>query len=162
MFKRRKIQSHELDSSILKYYTLRKLKNKTKTRFFMAKRKTLEERLKEYERQYRELARKLAQTGYLWKGSIVRQMLTCGKESCACHHDESRRHGPYAYWTTKVQGRTVSRLLPPAEADLYEEWIRNRRALEKIERQMVALSKKVAPLILRKRESAQQAERGNQ
>ena len=124
----------------------------------MAKRRSIEERLTLYEQKYRELAAKLAKTGYLWKGTVVRQMLTCGKETCACREDDSRRHGPYPYWTTKVGGRTVSRLLRAAEADLYEEWIRNRRTLEKIERQMLALSKKVAPLMLRKREQQSESE----
>jgi hypothetical protein len=122
----------------------------------MTKRRDLERRLQEYARQYRELAAKLAQTGYLWKGTVVRQWLTCGKKTCACQHHRDRRHGPYAYWTTKVKGRTVSRLLSSAEANLYEEWMRNRRVLEKIGRQMLAISKKVAPLLLRKRKSEQQ------
>ena len=122
----------------------------------MAKRKNIEERLRDYEQQYRELAVTLAATGYLWNGTVVRQMLTCGKKSCACHQDERHRHGPYAYWSTKVKGRTVSRLLNPAEADLYEQWIRNRRMLEKIRQRMLALSKKVASLMLRRRRSDEQ------
>jgi hypothetical protein len=126
----------------------------------MAKRRSLEERLRDYERAYRELAGKLGDTGYLWKGTIVRQRLTCGKKNCACHRDEARRHGPYAYWSTKVNGRTVARLLTPEEADLYEEWIRNRRQLDKIQRRMLAISKKVAPLMLRKRK-LENAEKGD-
>jgi hypothetical protein len=116
----------------------------------IAKRKTLDERLAAYERQYRDLAAGLARIGYLWHGSVVRQMLTCGKPSCACHTDPARRHGPYPYWTTKVKGRTVSRLLDPLEADLLEEWVHNRRLLERTQRRMLALSKKSAPLILKK------------
>ena len=121
----------------------------------MPKRKTLEERLRDHQQAYRQLAAQLAETGYLWKGTVVRQMLTCGNKSCACHQDEARRHGPYAYWSTKVGGRTVSRLLDPEEAELYEEWIQNRRRLDQIQRQMVAISKRVAPLMLRKRRSSE-------
>lgn len=118
----------------------------------MPKRRSKQERLRDYQRQYRQLAAKLAESGYLWNGTISRQMLTCGKKSCVCHRDESRRHGPYLYWTTKVGGKTVSRLLSPAEAELYEEWIENRRRLERLAREMLALSKKVAPLLLAERE----------
>jgi len=114
---------------------------------------SIEERLRNYEEQYRELTASLRDLGYVWNGTVVRQMLTCGKESCACHQDKRRRHGPYAYWSTKLKGRTVSRLLTPTEADLYEEWIRNRRRLDKIQRRMLSLSKKAAPLMLRQRES---------
>jgi hypothetical protein len=121
----------------------------------MAKRKTLEQRLRDQQQAYRRLAAQLGETGYLWKGTVVRQMLTCGNKNCACHKDEARRHGPYAYWSTKVGGRTVSRLLDPEEAELYEEWIQNRRRLDQIQRQMLAISKRVAPLMLRKRRSSE-------
>jgi hypothetical protein len=117
----------------------------------VAQRKTIEERLRDYERQYRELLATLPEIGYIWNGSLTRQMLTCGKKGCACHQDPQRRHGPYAYWTTKLKGRTVSRLLSPEEADLLEQWIQNRRTLKRTERRMLALSRKVAPLMLRKR-----------
>lgn len=121
----------------------------------MAKRKTLDERLRDEEQAYRQLAAQLAETGFLWRGTVVRQRLTCGTKSCACHRDKARRHGPYAYWSTKVGGRTVSRLLDPEEAELYEEWIQNRRHLDKIQRKMLAISKRVAPLMLRKRRSSE-------
>ena len=120
-----------------------------------SKKKSTRERLNELEEEHRELASRLADTGPLHDGTVTRQMLTCGTESCACHRDRSRRHGPYAYWTTKVKGKTVSRRLSPEEADLLEEWIRNRRALEKTKKRMVALSKEMAPLILENRARSQ-------
>lgn len=113
--------------------------------------KSIDQRLRDYERQYKKLASELTEIGYLWNGTVTRQMLTCGRDSCACRRDKKARHGPYEYWSTKVKGKTVSGRLSPEEADLYEEWINNRRRLVAIERQMIALSKKVAPLILKKR-----------
>lgn len=115
----------------------------------MATRKTAKQRLRDYAQAYRSLASQLAKTGYLWPGSITEQRLTCGKPTCACHQDPARRHGPYVYWSTKVQGRTVNRLLKPGEAELYTSWIENRRKMEKVQRKMLALSRKVAPLLLR-------------
>ncbi len=115
----------------------------------MAARRSVEQRLREYEQAYRSLASQLAQTSYLWPGSISEQRLTCGKPACACHQDPARRHGPYVYWSTKVNGRTVNRLLKPEEAELYRGWIENRRKMVKLQRQMVRLSRKVAPLLLR-------------
>ena len=120
----------------------------------MSKRKSAEQRLLEYERTYHQLAAKLAKTGYLVQGTVVRQRLKCGNPNCACHKDPARRHGPYAYWTSKVAGRTVSRKLPDEEAQLYEQWIQNRRQLETILRQMRDVSKKVAQLMLRPRSSS--------
>lgn len=115
----------------------------------MPRRNDWTRRLSEYERIYRELARKLAELGFMHEGTVVRQRLTCGKSSCVCHSDPERRHGPYLYWTTKVKGRTVSRLLSREEADLYEEWIRNRRRFREIQRKMLALAKKALPVAVK-------------
>jgi len=114
----------------------------------MAKRKGVEQQRQEYERSYRQLAAQLAQTGYVVQGTVVRKRLKCGKPQCACHRDPARGHGPYAYWTSKVGGRTVSRKLSDEEATLYEQWIQNRRQLDQILRQMRELSKKVAELMI--------------
>jgi hypothetical protein len=119
----------------------------------------LARRLEAHEETYRVLAAQLSQVGYLWHGTVVRQTLTCGKSTCACHRDPRRRHGPYAYWSSKVKGRTVSRLLKPEEAALYEEWIQNRRRIERIQRKMLSLSRRVAPLLLKQRKPAEREER---
>jgi len=110
------------------------------------------QRLEAMERRYRELAEQLADIGFMHEGSVVRQRLTCGKSSCACHTDPELRHGPYFYWTAKVKGRTKSRLLSKEEADLYQEWIRNRRRFRETQRKMLALGKKAAPAALKVRE----------
>lgn len=122
----------------------------------MAVRKSADERLQDYAQAYRRLAARLAGTGYLWPGSISEQRLTCGKLNCACHQDPARRHGPYLYWSTKVKGRTVNRLLTPEEVALYTEWINNRRMLTQVQRQMLKLSQKIAPLLLRQRRARAQ------
>ena len=128
-------------------------------RLLVARRKDSQERLKLYERQHRTLAAELARVGYIWPGTLQRRMMACGKSVCACHHDAAARHGPYPYWTSKVGNRTVSRLLTSLEADLYEEWISNRRKLEDIRKRMTALSKKVAPIVLKQRLSDQHRSR---
>ena len=117
----------------------------------MPRRDDWKRRLTQYERAYRELAAKLAELGFMHEGSVVRQRLTCGKSACVCHTDPERRHGPYFYWTAKVKGRTVSRLLSKEEAELYEEWIRNRRRFRAIQRKMLALAKKAIPIAIRLR-----------
>jgi len=117
----------------------------------MSSRKNLEARLENYDRERRRLASQLGDIGFLWHGSVSRSLLTCGKAYCRCHTHPSARHGPYAYWTTKVGGKTVSRLLTPAEAELYEEWIENRRRIEQVVRALKALSVKAASVVLKLR-----------
>lgn len=110
--------------------------------------KKKKERLRDYQRRYRELTERLVDIGFLWQGTITNQMVTCGTKTCACHRDTLRRHGPYPNWTTKIKGRTIARRLTAQEADLYEGWIENRRKFEKIRREMFMISQKIAPLLI--------------
>jgi len=108
----------------------------------MAPARNLTGRMQAYQDKHRKLSAKLSEIGFIWPGNIQRRYLTCGKPYCACKKDPEARHGPYAYWTSKEAKKTVSRLLSPQEADLMEEWIENRRKLEKIILQMKKLSQK--------------------
>jgi len=62
-------------------------------------------------------------------GSVASRYNRCGKESCGCHGDLPRLHGPYFQWTAKVNGKTVNRKLSPSEAALYHERIGNDRQI---------------------------------
>ncbi len=108
----------------------------------MVSARNLTGRMQAYQDKHRKLSAKLSEIGFIWPGNIQRRYLTCGKPYCACKKDPEARHGPYAYWTSKEAKKTVSRLLSPQEADLMEEWIENRRKLEKIIFQMKKLSQK--------------------
>lgn len=112
------------------------------------RRQHLARRLQAHQRQYRALTAELSTLGFIWRGTVQRRTLTCGKSQCACHRHPQSRHGPYVYWTTKVGNRTVSRLLSDAEAELYEEWVENRRKLEATQRKMLTISKNAAPALL--------------
>ena len=112
----------------------------------------LNDRMQRYIEEYRNLTTTLSETGFIWPGHIQRRYLTCGKPNCVCHTDSESRHGPYAYWTSKKNKKTVSRLLRPEEADLLEDWINNRRKLEAVIRQMKSLSQKAADVALQLQE----------
>ena len=113
-------------------------------------------RLKAYMDNHQKLTANLSEIGFIWTGNIQRRYITCGKPYCACHKDPKARHGPYAYWTSKEDKKTVSRLLKPEEADLLEEWIENRRKLETIVRQMKELSQKAFDTALQLRKEKQE------
>jgi hypothetical protein len=108
-------------------------------------------RLKKYEKEYQELAKSLANIGFIWHGNLQRRMLPCKSKNCDCATKGVPQHGPYPYWTTKINQKTVTKLLSSEEADLYEQWIQNRRALETTIKRMTELSKKVARLIVNDR-----------
>ena len=111
------------------------------------------ERLASYKQQYRELARSLSQIGFIWRGNVQRRMLPCKQQHCLCNTKGIPQHGPYPYWTTKVNQKTVTKLLTAEEADLYEQWIHNRRLLEQTLKRMNNLSKKAAKLLITDRKN---------
>lgn len=106
-----------------------------------------------YERAYARLKEDLAQTGFLWVGTVLRQYHVCGKPSCRCRRGGRFRHGPYYVWTRKVQGKTVTRMLSEEEGKLYSAWIGNRRRLDRTIKKMLALSQRLAPIILRQHQA---------
>lgn len=74
--------------------------------------------------------------------------MKCGNPQCRCRQGDRHLHGPYHYWTTKVKGKSVSRILKPDEATLYLEWIANRRELDRVIKEMLEVSRDAAVAIL--------------
>ena len=56
----------------------------------------------------------------------------CGKPNCACHGDPPRLHGPYAYWTRKVDGKTVTRILTEEQMADYGPLFDNEKRLKEL------------------------------
>jgi hypothetical protein len=106
-------------------------------------------RLETYERKYRALAAELADVGFISPGSLVSRQTSCGKAGCRCQGDPPRRHGPYYQWSRAVAGKTVSRRLDERQADLYRDWIANRRRLERIVTEMENISAAAGEILLR-------------
>jgi len=101
--------------------------------------------------RYRDMAARVAGIGFMWHGSISERWLTCGRADCDCAKDPRARHGPYVYWTTKEKGRSVARLLHPPESDILQEWLSNRKELDRILREMLKLSHMALKVVLRVR-----------
>ncbi|GAC1376833.1 MAG: hypothetical protein NVSMB4_05950 [Acidimicrobiales bacterium] len=106
------------------------------------------QRLASYERRYRDLARQLAEVGWIASGSVARRPERCGKANCACRVDPERMHGPYWHFTAKVEGKTVNKRLSEHDAHLYEEWIANDRTVRSLLAEMREIAAKAQALIL--------------
>ncbi|MGI8937486.1 MAG: DUF6788 family protein [Iamia sp.] len=106
-------------------------------------------RLETYERKYRALAAELAEIGFISPGSLVSRTTSCGKQGCRCGGDPPQRHGPYYQWSRAVAGKTVSRRLNEREAELYRDWIANKRRLERIVTEMEKISAAAGEILLR-------------
>ena len=112
-------------------------------------RPTPKERPATYERRYRELAEQLSGIGLISSGSVTRRYTHCATPGCKCHADPPQPHGPYYQWTTKVNGKTVTRRLSANEATLYKEWIDNDRRMRKLIVQMREVAAKAGEIRLK-------------
>jgi len=71
-------------------------------------------RLEELQERDRELKARLAQLGEMRPGSLVERYRKCGKPNCHCARPGDRGHGPMWMVTHAVEGKTVSKAIPPA------------------------------------------------
>lgn len=111
------------------------------------------DRLEQHELAYRalaqELADELATVGFISQGSVVSRYTSCGKPTCKCQGEPPQRHGPYYQWSRALAGKTETRRLTEAQADLYRDWIANRRRIEGIIARMEQASAAAGDLLLR-------------
>ena len=115
----------------------------------MVRRKISAKTLADYEMEHRQLAARLSRIGFLWRGSLSTRYLKCGNPRCACQKDPGARHGPYIYWSTKKGGKTISKKLPPEEANVLEQWVANRREAKDILDSMMDVSQKAFSMALK-------------
>ncbi len=113
-------------------------------------------RLERHEATYRSLKAELDEIGFISPGSLVVRETSCGKPGCRCQGDPPQRHGPYFQWSRTREGRTESRRLGEREAELYREWIDNRRHLERILAEMERVSESAGEILLRRARSGGQ------
>jgi len=118
----------------------------------MARKKASVKTLADYESEHRQLAQRLSRIGFLWSGSLSERYLKCGNPRCVCQNDPAARHGPYIYWSTKKGGKTISKKLPPEEAEVLGKWVANRQEVKKILDGMMAVSQKAFTIILKQNE----------
>jgi hypothetical protein len=108
----------------------------------MAQRK----RMLQYGERYNALKAELQAIGFVCQGSVQTRRVECGKVTCRCHQDTESRHGPYHYWTRKDRGKTVGLMLSDAEVVIYREWIQNNRHVDRVLREMRAVSTRALAL----------------
>lgn len=106
--------------------------------------------LNAYHSKIRQLANELAESaGFVCSGSLVLRHMRCGSPSCRCHADPPQLHGPYWQWSYRpTGGKTVSRQIGQRQADLYREWIANRRRLIALIDEMEEVSRQAAEILL--------------
>jgi hypothetical protein len=76
-----------------------------------------------------KITAQLAATGFALPGTLTIRAYACGKPNCRCHADPPRLHGPYAEWTRKIGGKTVTRRLTEAELAAWQPLFDNAKKI---------------------------------
>jgi hypothetical protein len=78
------------------------------------------------------IAAELARACFALPGTLIVRSYACGKPACRCHADPPRLHGPYAEWTRKIGGKTITRRLTPAQLAEYQPLFDNAKKLRSL------------------------------
>ncbi len=70
-----------------------------------------------------KIAKRLVEPKPMRRGSLSVRYVKCNKPGCPCADDPGARHGPYTSVVRKVGGKTRSRLVPAAQADLLRKQV---------------------------------------
>ncbi len=82
-------------------------------------------------KQTASIKRQLVDFDHICSGTLLRRHLACGKANCRCKARPPVLHGPYFYWSRRLDGRLVSRVLSVSQAEIVRQAIRNyRKALQ--------------------------------
>jgi len=87
-----------------------------------------------------KLAAQLGEIGFALPGSLTVKAYRCGKQNCRCHGEPPQLHGPYAFWTRKVNNKTVTRILNDEEVTNYQPMFDNARKIRDLVSQLHELS----------------------
>jgi hypothetical protein len=94
----------------------------------------------EIRHEARRLRQAIAAIDYVLPGTLSRRVVRCGRTGCRCHADPPELHGPYWWWTRKVNKKTVTRLLTDEQAVDYQEWFQNAHRLRELIAELEALA----------------------
>jgi hypothetical protein len=67
--------------------------------------------------------RELSEIGIGVLGTVSERFMACGNPGCRCQADPPQLHGPYYNWTTKVEGKTMTRRVQPEDVEEFRGWI---------------------------------------
>ena len=77
-------------------------------------------------------------------GTLTVRSYACGKPNCRCHADPPALHGPYAEWTRKIGGKTLTRRLTDAELASWQPLFDNARKIRALLAELQELTLQIA------------------
>lgn len=100
--------------------------------------------LERLESKRERLKNELFQVGDMRPGSLVGRFRKCGKASCHCAQPASEAHGPSWSLTRAVEGKTVTKVIPPGSAvEQTKAQIAAHRRFRKLVRELIELNVRI-------------------
>lgn len=87
----------------------------------------------------KRIAQAMARVGPVVPGTLLQRSMRCGRAGCHCHADPPQLHGPYWFWTRKVNQKTVSQILSDEQVAEYQAWFDGERTLRTLVAQLETL-----------------------
>jgi hypothetical protein len=94
----------------------------------------------ELETRRNEIREELGDIGELRPGSLVARYRKCGKPNCYCAGEGERGHGPSWSLTRRVEGKTVTKVIPSSAVPQTKEQIAEYRRLRRLTAELVEVS----------------------
>lgn len=101
------------------------------------------ESITDLQRDRSRLRRALSQVDDLRPGSLVERFRKCGKPTCHCAKPDSAGHGPSHSLTREVEGKTVTKIIPPSAVGQTQQQIAEYKRFRDLARNFVEVSEKV-------------------
>jgi hypothetical protein len=99
--------------------------------------------LDDLQRERSRLQVALTQVQDLRPGSLVERFRKCGKPSCHCAIPDSPGHGPSYSLTRDLEGKTVTKIIPPDAVEQTHRQIAEYKRFRELTREFVEVSEKV-------------------
>ena len=96
-----------------------------------------------------QLRAELAQVGDMRPGSLVERYRRCGKSNCHCAQKEEAGHGPSFSLTHAVDGKTVTKIIPPAAVETTRRQIDEYHRFRELGQKLVEASERLCDAKLR-------------
>ena len=85
----------------------------------------------------------LTEVNDLRPGSLVPRFRKCGKPTCHCAKPDSPGHGPSYSLTRELEGKTVTKIIPPSAVEQTQRQIAEYKRFRDLARDFVEVSEKV-------------------
>lgn len=109
------------------------------------------------EQRRREIRAEIASIGDLRPGSLIPRFRKCGKPNCHCAQEGDPGHGPSWSLTRSVEGKTVTKIIPPDAVDRTKKQIDEYQRLRKLTAELVEVSVGLCDAQLSDRKGAAEA-----